>query len=66
MDTTMAAEHTLPQSLPPRERAKEVACIIATAIARSYSAVPAESEVPLGFSPGKSVHDNSSLPGVEQ
>ena len=55
-----------PESMSPRERASEIATIIATAIARLHATQPKQREVSLGFSPRKSVNGNSSLPGLWQ
>jgi len=54
---------TPPEQLSPRERALEIASIIATAIARLDATRPRESDIQLGLSVGKSVHANPS-PGV--
>ena len=55
---------TPPELLSPRERALEIASIIATAIARLDATRPRERDIQLGLSVGKSVHTNRSYPGV--
>ena len=51
---------TPPGLLSPRERALEIASIIATAIARLDATRPRKPDIPLGLSVGKRVHDNPS------
>jgi len=64
MDTEMTVEHTPPEHLTRRERAREAATLIATAIARLHSALPEDSVVPLGFPAPERLHTNPSQPGV--
>jgi len=64
MDTEMTVELTPPELLSPRERAREAAIIIATAIARLNATGTRESDIPLGFSAPESVHTNPSQQGV--
>ena len=60
----MTAEPTLPKSMSPRERAAEIATLLATAVARLHARRPLASEVSLGFSAPKCVHTTPSTPGV--
>jgi hypothetical protein len=60
----MTAQPTLPESMSPRERAAEIAHLLATAVARLHAKRPVPSEVSLGFSAPKRVHRTPSLPGV--
>ena len=60
----MTAERTPSESLSPLERAREVADIVAMAIARANSTRQKESEVSLAIVPAKSVHTNPSQQGV--
>ncbi|NMQ06309.1 hypothetical protein E4Q08_14140 [Candidatus Accumulibacter phosphatis] len=60
----MIAELTLPESMSPRERAAEIATLLATAVARLHASRPLQSEVSLGFSAPKRVHITPSPPGV--
>ncbi len=64
MDTGMTVEQTPPEHLSRRERAREAATLIATAIARLHSTLPGDSAVPLGFSAPERLHTNPSQPGV--
>jgi hypothetical protein len=51
-----------PEELSPRQRAAEIAAIVAAAIARTQSpTVLADNETGLGFLPGQSVHATPSL-----
>lgn len=60
----MTVEQTLPELMTPRQRAREAAEIIAAAIARLHATLPADSDIPLGFSPPERVHTNPSTEGV--
>ena len=64
MDTEMTVERTPSDLLSPRERAREAAIIIATAIARLNATCTRERDIPLGFSAPESVHTNPSPLGV--
>jgi hypothetical protein len=64
LDTEMTVEQTLPELLSPRQRAREAAEIIASAIARLHSTRPRDSDIPLGFSAPERVHTNPSTEGV--
>jgi hypothetical protein len=66
MDTEMTVEHTPPEYLSPRERAREAASILALAIARLHSTLPRDNDVPLGFSAPERLHTNPSQPGVSK
>lgn len=52
----MTVELIPPELLSPRERAEEVARIIATANSRHTSVLPKKSEISLGFCSALSVH----------
>jgi len=60
----MTAQLTLPESMSPRERAAEIAHLLATAVARLHARRSVPSEVSLGFSAPKRVHTTPSTPGV--
>jgi len=62
--TEMIVEQTLPELMPPRQRAREAASIIAAAIARLHSTRPRDSEISLGFPAPERVHTNPSTEGV--
>ncbi|MDP2431826.1 MAG: hypothetical protein Q8O33_07325 [Pseudomonadota bacterium] len=62
----MAVEPTLPEHLSRRDRAREAATLLATAIARLHSTLPGERAVPLGFSAPERLHTNPSQPGVKR
>jgi hypothetical protein len=62
--TEMTVEQTLPELMSPRQRAREAAEIIATAIARLHSTRPKDGDIPLGFSAPERVHANPSTKGV--
>lgn len=55
-----------PDLMTPRERAREAATLLATAIARLHATIPQESAVPLGFPAPERLHTNPSQPGVLQ
>ncbi|MCC7227367.1 MAG: hypothetical protein IT507_11815 [Burkholderiaceae bacterium] len=56
----MNVEQTLPEALTPRERARQVACLLADAIARLQATRPPHSDIALGFVPAERVHTNPS------
>ncbi len=60
----MTAKPTLPESMSPRERATEIASLLAIAVARLPAKRPVPSEVSLGFSAPERVHTTPSPPGV--
>lgn len=60
----MTVELTLPAKLSPRQRAREIASILATAIARLDATRPRESDVALGFSAPERLHTTPSQRGV--
>jgi len=62
----MTVQLTLPQSLSPCERAREVTSILATAIARLHASRPQETKFSLGFSTPKRVHATPLPPGVSR
>ena len=65
----MTVERTPPEQLSPRQRAAEVAALLAAAIARIHAArrealCARENEIPLGFPATKRLHTTPSQPGV--
>jgi hypothetical protein len=62
----MTLTHTPPDLLSPRERALEVASIIATAVARLDATRTRERDIQLALLATKSVHTNPSLQGVAE
>ena len=60
----MTAELTLPESMSPRERAAEIASLLAIAVARLHANRPVPSEVSLGFSAPERVHTTPSTLGA--
>lgn len=60
----MTIERSSPDSLTARERAAEVADLLAHAILRLHATMPAERAFGLGFSAPKRVHTNPVQPGV--